>query len=145
MWVIDGILAGLIAGIIMGCVSQLGYLLGIHKSHLIVIDGEFALRKMKQKSTTQAVYIIGILVHLVTSIIFGLIYVLIARMADYEIRNVWAISVYFLALWMAMLAIALPVSGQGFLGNKIRHYAWLEQLILHIVFGASFWWGLGVA
>ena len=144
MWVVDAILAGLIAGVIMGCVSQLGYWLGILKSHLIVIDGEFALRKIQRNSSVQAVYITGIFIHLVTSIVFGIIYVLIARLANFEVRNIWAISIYFLALWIAMLAIALPVSGQGFLGRRIHHFVWLEQLVLHILFGVSFWWCLGI-
>jgi hypothetical protein len=43
-----------------------------------------------------------------------------------------------------MLAIALPAAGQGFLGRKIRGHVWLEQLILHIVFGFNFWWALGI-
>jgi uncharacterized membrane protein YagU involved in acid resistance len=145
VWIIDGILAGLIAGVIMGCISQLGYRLGILKSHLIVIDGEFALRKIQIKSSKQAVYSAGMIIHLVTSIVFGIIYVIIARLADFEVRSVWAISLYFLALWLAMLTVALPISGQGFMGRKIHTLVWLEQLVLHIIFAASFWWGLGIA
>jgi hypothetical protein len=142
MWIIDGILAGLIAGVIMGCVSQIGYWIGILKSHLIVIDGKFVLLKLKQNTNATAVYIIGIILHLITSIIFGIIYVLIAKFVGFEPRNVWAFSVYVLILWLAMLLTALPAAGQGFMGNKIHRYVWLEQLVLHIVFGISFWWVL---
>ena len=144
MWIIEGILAGLIAGVIMGCISQIGYWLGILKSHLIVIDGKFALRKMKLDTTTQAIYSIGILIHLVTSIIFGIIYVLIAELVGFELRSIWPITVYVLVLWLAMLFSALPIAGQGFMGSKVSRYTWFEQLVLHIIFGFSFWWGLGI-
>jgi len=144
MWIIEGILAGLIAGVIMGCISQLGYWLGILKSHLIVIDGKFALRKIQLHTTTQAVYSIGIFIHLVTSIIFGIIYVLIAELVGFELRSIWPIAVYVLLLWLAMLFSALPIAGQGFMGSKVSRYAWFEQLVLHIIFGFSFWWGLGI-
>ena len=60
IWIIEGVLAGLIAGVIMGCISQLGYWLGILKSHLIVIDAEFALHKIRLHTTAQAIYSIGV-------------------------------------------------------------------------------------
>jgi hypothetical protein len=113
MWIINGFLAGLIAGVIMGCISQASYWLGILKSHLIVIDGEFALRKIKQRTTAPAVYTIGILIHLITSIVFGIVYILIAKLVGFDLRSIWAISVYVLILWFAMLLTALPVAGQG--------------------------------
>ena len=144
IWMVDGILAGLIAGVIMGSFSQLGYWLGILKSHLIVIDGKFALSKIKLGTTVQAVYASGILIHLITSIVFGIIYVLIAELVGFELRSIWPIATYVLVLWLTMLFTALPIAGQGFLGNKISRYAWLEQLVLHIIFGFSFWWGLGI-
>jgi hypothetical protein len=46
--------------------------------------------------------------------------------------------------WLAMLVTALPMAGQGFMGKKIHRYVWFEQLILHIVFGFSFRWALGI-
>jgi uncharacterized membrane protein YagU involved in acid resistance len=144
MWIIDGILAGLIAGAIMGCISQIGYWLGILKSHLIVIDGDFALRKIRQNATTPAVHFTGVVIHLITSIVFGVIYVLIAKLVGCDLRSIWAIGIYVLILWLAMLFTALPIAGQGFLGNKLHRYVWLEQLILHIIFGFSFWWALGI-
>ena len=144
MWIVDGILAGLIAGFIMGSISQLGYWLGILKSHLIVIDGKFALSKIKMDTNTQAIYSIGIFIHLITSIIFGIIYVLIAELVGFELRSIWLTAFYVLILWLAMLFSALPIAGQGFMGSKISRYTWLEQLVLHIFFGFSFWWGLGI-
>jgi uncharacterized membrane protein YagU involved in acid resistance len=144
MWIINGILAGLIAGIIMGCISQIGYWLGILKSHLIVVDGEFALRKIKQNTNTLAVYSLGVILHLIMSIVFGVIYAFIANLIGIDLKTVWAITLYVLILWLAMLFTALPIAGQGFMGSKISRYAWLEQLVLHIIFGFSFWWASGI-
>ena len=117
MWVIDGIVAGLIAGIFMGLLSQLGYWLGIVRSHLIVIDGAFTLRMIKQDTGNVITYAAGTIIHLVTSIVFGIIYVVIAKVADFDIQQVVPIVVYVFVLWLAMLAVALPIAGQGFMGN----------------------------
>jgi hypothetical protein len=140
----DAVVAGLIAGIYMGVISQLGYWLGIVKSHLVVIDGAFALKIMKQQHRIVATYTIGAVIHLATGIIFGMVYYAIARIFDFDLRSAAALTIYVLVLWLAMLAVALPVAGQGFAGQKIRRAVWLEQLVLHIVFGFGFWWALGI-
>lgn len=144
MWVIQGILIGLTAGAIMGIISQLGYWIGWIKSHLIVIDGRFALTKMRQKITTPAIYLVGIAIHLITSIVFACVYVLISNLFGFELRNIPILAAYIFALWLAMLFTALPVAGQGLAGNKIRCYVWLEQLVLHAVFGIGLWWASGI-
>ena len=144
MWLLAGIIGGIIAGIFMGIASQLGYWLGIVKSHLIVIDGAFSLRMLKRDGGTLVIYALGIMIHLVTSIIFGIVYVIIARVADFDPLLPLAITIYVLILWLAMLAVALPIAGHGFMGNKIRQFVWLEQLVLHVIFGIGFWWALGI-
>lgn len=144
MWVVDGIIAGLIAGILMGIFSQIGYWLGIVKSHLIVVDGAFAVQTINRSGRTPATYAVGTIIHLVTSIIFGVVYVAIAQLVGFDVHMPVAVAVYVFVLWLAMLAVALPVAGQGFMGNKIRSSVWLEQLVLHFIFGFSFWWALGI-
>jgi len=144
MWIITGILAGLTAGIIMGICSQLGYRLGIVKSHLIVIDGAFVLRIMKQDSSTTATYVVGTIIHLATSVIFGIVYAVIARAAGFAMQQAVFVLIYVFVLWLAMLVVALPVAGQGIAGSKIRSSVWLEQLVLHVIFGLGFWWALGI-
>ena len=144
MWIINGIVAGLIAGVFMGIFSQIGYWLGIVRSHLIVVDGTFAMQMIKRDSGTPATYAVGTLIHLVTSIIFGIVYVAIAQVAGFNLQWPVAVAVYVFVLWLAMLAVALPVAGQGLMGNKIRSSVWLEQLVLHVIFGFSFWWALGI-
>ena len=143
MWIKDGILAGLIAGIFMGIFSQLGYWLKIVGAHLIVVDGGFALRMMKQESGTAAIYAVGTIIHLVTSIVFGIVYVAIARIVGFNLQLAVAVAIYVFVLWLAMLVVALPIAGQGLMGNRIRGTVWLEQFVLHIIFGLSFWWALG--
>lgn len=142
MWLIEGILTGLIAGIVMGVFSQLGYWQGIIRSHLIVIDGAFALRLSGRTGTNKAVYLTGTLIHLVTSAVFGGVYAVIARLAGFDPVTPLAVGLYVLLLWLAMLAVALPVAGQGFAGRRIRPSVWLEQLGLHVIFGFSFWLAL---
>jgi len=116
MWIIDGILAGLIAGIFMGLVSQIGYRTGILKSHLIVIDGKFVLLKLKQNNNTTAIYTIGLILHLITSVIFGVIYVLIAKLVGFEPRSEWILSVYVLILLESIFQLpSLFLFFQGFL------------------------------
>ena len=144
MWFIAGILGGLIAGIFMAIASQLGHWLGIVKSHLIVIDGAFTLRMLKRDGGIAAIYALGTMIHLITSIVFGVVYVIIANLVGFAPTLPVAIVVYVLILWLAMLAIALPLAGQGFMGNRIHRSVWLEQLVLHIIFGIGFWWTLGV-
>jgi hypothetical protein len=144
MWVIDGILAGLIAGVIMGIFSQVGYWVGLVRSHLIAVDGAFALRMINKDNRTSATYAVGTVIHLVTSIVFGIVYVAIAQVAGFDLQWSFAVAVYVFVLWLAMLAVALPIAGQGFMGKKIRSSVWLEQLVLHVIFGFSFWWALGI-
>jgi hypothetical protein len=144
MWLITGIVGGVVAGTFMGIASQLGYWVSIVRSHLVVIDGAFSLRMLNREGNTLVVYSMGVIIHLVTSIIFGIVYVIIAKVAGFDPLLPLAVVVYVFILWVAMLAIALPIAGQGFMGNKIRRSVWLEQLVLHVIFGFSFWWALGI-
>lgn len=42
-------------------------------------------------------------------------------------------------LWLSMLFVALPIAGQGLLGRKLGSLIWLEQIVLHIIFGIGLW------
>ena len=139
-----GIIAGLIAGAIMGIISQFGYLLRILHSNLIVVDGIFAQRILNRDEGAGSVYFFGIIIHLITSLIFGIIYVVIGHYLDFELRKAVPLVIYVFVLWLVMLVVALPVAGQGLFGREIRGPVWFEQLLLHIIFGFSFWWALGL-
>jgi hypothetical protein len=135
----NGVVAGLIAGIIMIVVSDIGYRLKLIKGNLVIIDGAFAWRLIGGKNNPTGVYLLGMLIHLVTSLVFGLVYALLTRIVEFESRSVIYIAIYILLLWLAMLFVALPVAGQGLLGKKAGNSVWLEQLFLHAVFGIVFW------
>jgi hypothetical protein len=83
-------------------------------------------------------------IHLVTSAVFGIFYVILAILFGFDTRLILAIVVYVFVLWIAMLLFALPVAGQGIMGKKISGVVWTEQLVLHIIFGLGFWWALGL-
>jgi hypothetical protein len=143
MSIIDGLVAGLIAGIIMIVVSEIGYRLKLIKGNLVIIDGSFAWRMIVRNNNSAGIYILGILIHLVTSLVFGLVYALSTRIVEFDSRSVIPIAIYIFLLWLAMLFVALPIAGQGLFGKKAGNAVWLEQLFLHAVFGVAFWWVLG--
>jgi hypothetical protein len=144
MWLAEGVAAGVIAGVFMAIVSEIGYLLGMFKSNLIIIDGSFAARQLKRSANRTITYALGIFIHLCTGAVFGLVYSLFPRFLDFDIRSIYALAPYVFFLWLAMLFTALPVASQGILGRKLGKFVWAEQFVFHIVFGFSFWWALAL-
>ena len=144
MWLVEGLLAGVIAGILMGIANEIGYRLGLLKANLVIVDGSFALRSISRSGSNVAVYILGVVIHLVTSAVFGIIYAVLAKFFGFDTRLILAIVSYVFVLWVAMLLVALLVAGQGIMGKKISKKVWVEQLGLHVIFGLGFWWALGL-
>ena len=144
MWLVEGLIAGLIAGTLMGITTEIGYRLGLLRSNLVIVDGSFALRFMNRAESGIAVYVLGTVIHLVTSAVFGIVYVILAMLFGFDTSFILAIIVYVFVLWISMLLFALPVAGQGIMGKKISGVVWAEQLVLHIIFGLGFWWALGL-
>jgi hypothetical protein len=142
MWIIIGLVAGVLAGIGMIAVSEAGYRLGIIKSNLIIVDGSFVMRLLNKSSGVFPVYVTGMLIHVITSIAFGFVYVVLAYLLNFDTHLITAFVPYIVFLWLAMLFVALPVAGQGMIGKKLGKFAWLEQLVLHGVYGLIFWWAL---
>lgn len=77
-----------------------------------------------------------------TSAVFGIIYAGMVRLLNVSAGSVLVILPYVVVLWMGMLFSALPVAGAGLLGRKVGPNVWAEQLVIHAVFGAVFWWAL---
>jgi hypothetical protein len=144
MFVVEGLLAGLIAGIIMILINEIGFRLHVLKGNMILVDGSFALTRLGRTTDRTMVYITGITVHLVTSAVFGIVYVCIAYLLGFQTRLPLAIAAYVFLLWLAMLFTALPAAGQGVMGKKLGRFTWIEQIVLHVVFGFAFWWALGI-
>jgi len=134
-----GFLAGAASGVVMGLVSHICFRLRVFKSSLIIIDGSFFFRTLRLQGSPSLTYVTGLLIHLVTSGIFGAFYVVAAGFLGLDSLALPLISLYVFLLWLSMLFIALPVSGEGMLGAKSGPLAWLEQLILHIIFGGLYY------
>jgi len=139
MPIADGIFAGIAAGIIMGLVSEIGYRLGLFTSSLIMIDGSFAGNRLRKPVTPATMYAFGAIIHLLTSALFGSGYVVATWVLNVPAQKGLTVTIYVLLLWIAMLFVALPIAGQGILGKKLGQYTWMEQLVLHIVFGIVLW------
>jgi hypothetical protein len=135
----DGVAAGLAAGILMGLISHAGFRSGIFKSSLFVIDGTFVQHILRQEREVKKAVLLGIPVHLFTSVSFGIGYVVPATILKLDLFNAQLIALYVFILWLSMLFVALPIAGQGILGRRLSSLIWLEQLVLHVVFGIGLW------
>ncbi len=136
---ISGLVAGVLAGIAMGIVSDLAYRLKIFKSSLFVVDGNFLFRFSGSQPSQKQLYAAGIPIHLVTSGVFGAVYGLGTSVLSLNPFSTSLIALYFFLLWLSMLFIALPVAGQGMAGRNAHPATWVEQLILHAVFGIAYY------
>ena len=140
-----GFLAGVAAGAVMGIASDIACRARFFRSSLFVIDGNFFMRSIQVKGTATQVYLAGVPIHLVTSGVFGAIYTLGTSLFDLPALSILPASLYVFFLWLSMLFIALPTSGQGILGRKAGASTWLEQLILHVLFLAAYYGALHLA
>jgi len=142
MSVLHIVTAAVIAGAFMALASEIGYRLGMLKSNLIITDGAFAIERLGWKRGTATIYVLGLIIHLITSAIFGVIYYAIISLFDLSATSIYVIAPYVVFLWLAMLFVALPISGQGMVGQKMGRFSWMEQLVFHTIFGIVFWWML---
>ena len=136
-----GVIAGLIAGFAMGLCSEIGFRLNLFRSSLAWIDGSFVARITGRAMSRAQTYIVGAIMHLVTSGVFGGVFG--TAMALLGLRpGLLILCFYVFLLWLAMLFSALPIAGQGLAGRKLGPHTWLEQVVLHIIFGVVFAWAL---
>jgi hypothetical protein len=138
----EGIVAGLAAGMLMGLISHTGSKAGIFKSSLFIIDGTFVQNTLRLERNEHKALLIGISIHLLTSISFGIGYAIPVSILKLDPLNGWLMTLYTLLLWLSMLFVALPTAGQGMLGKKLGALTWLEQMLLHIIFGFALWGAL---
>jgi hypothetical protein len=137
-----GIAPGLIAGFFMGLCSEIGYRLNIFQSSLIYIDGTFFTRTTGVTLGRGAIYALGVIIHLFTSVVFGVGYAVLLILLRPEINPVLFVCGYMFLLYLGMLVVALPVAGQGFLGRRLGRFTWLEQFVVHIVYALVFIWAM---
>lgn len=140
--IIAGLLAGAAAGIIMGVLSHALFKFKIFRSSLLIVDGSFLFRTLGRQAEHGIEATAGLVIHLVTSAVFGALYFVITGFLGIAPQDAaWSfvlVGSYVFILWLSMLFIALPISGQRILGRRSGPYAWLEQLFLHAVFFVAF-------
>ncbi|MCX5811833.1 MAG: hypothetical protein NT178_04730 [Proteobacteria bacterium] len=129
-----GFISGAVSGIIMGLISDILFRLHIFKSSLFAVDGSFLFRTLRLKENPPFLYVSGLCIHLITSGIFGSIYAIATTLFGFDSLSFLFVCLYIIILWLSMLFIALPISGEGFLGKKSGPLTWLEQLFLHAIF-----------
>jgi len=144
MIIVEGVIAGILAGVLMGLASEACFRVRLFKSSLILVDGEFLFRTLNMKPGDRTRYIVGTVIHLITSGVFGGIYIAATHLVALTPLSALLVSIYFFVLWLSMLLIALPIAGQGLLGRKAGSATWFEQLTLHIVFGAGYYAALRI-
>jgi hypothetical protein len=135
----EGVASGLAAGILMGLISHAGFKSGIFKSSLFIIDGTFVQHILRLKRDVKKAVLLGIPVHLLTSVSFGIGYVVPITILKLDLLSAQLIALYVFILWLSMLFVALPIAGQGLLGRNLGSLTWLEQIVFHIFFGIGLW------
>jgi len=135
----EGFVSGLAAGILMGLLSHAGFKAGIFKSSILIIDGMFVQQRAGLKYNEQQAILFGVPVHVLTSVSCGVAYAVLISIMKLELVNGRLIAFYVFLLWLSMLFVALPIAGQGFLGRKLGPVTWIEQMVLHVVFGIGLW------
>jgi hypothetical protein len=108
----EGVVCGVAAGILMGLISHAGFKVGIFKSSLFIVDGTFVQNILRLEHNVNKSVLLGIPVHLLTSVSFGIGYVVPVTLLKLDLLNGWLIALYTLMLWLSMLFVALPAAGQ---------------------------------
>jgi hypothetical protein len=135
----DGVVSGLAAGILMGLISHIGFKSGIFRSSIFIIDGTYVQKILRLKQEADKALLLGVPVHLFTSMSFGIGYVVPVSLFKLDLLNGWLTAFYVFILWLSMLFVALPTAGQGVWGRKLGSVTWIEQMALHMVFGVGLW------
>ena len=124
--------AGVVAGLGMAAAMGIGELTGLVRVNLPRVDGEFFFRTRFSKTVT---YLLGLLIHLGTSVGFALGYALFGR---YGVAHMpWPVAglLWAIVLWLAFGLTVSPVTGYGWFGSKAGKGTWFELLLTHCVYG----------
>ena len=129
--------AGLLAGFGMAVAMGVGELLGLVKINLPRVDGEFFFKTRFSKPAT---YLLGLLIHLGTSVCFALGYALFRRYGIPHVPWLTAGFLWAVVLWVAFGLTVSPITGYGWFGQKAGKGTWLELLVIHCVYGLVVAW-----
>ena len=97
-----------------------------------MVDGRFFF---KDRLSHTATYLLGLMIHMITSIAFAAGYILFKHIVLLEMSNIVSGIVWAFILWIAFGLTVSPVTGYGLFGSKAGQWIWLELLITHLVFG----------
>lgn len=126
------VIAGILAGLGMAFVMGVGEKMGLAKINLPMIDGRFFF---KDRLSNTATYLVGLIIHMVTSITFAVGYFLFKHIVPIQMPNIARGIAWAFILWVAFGLSVSPVTGHGLFGSKAGQWTWLELLIAHLVFG----------
>ena len=124
--------AGLLAGLGMAVAMGVGELLGLVRINLPRVDGEFFF---KTRFSKPAIYLLGLLIHLGTSVCFAVGYALFRRYGVPQVHWLTAGLLWAAVLWLAFGLTVSPVTGYGWFGSKAGKGVWFELLLTHCVYG----------
>ena len=95
------------------------------------------------KLNEREVFVVGLLLHLVTSALYGVVYVLFVKQdwliithSPYSILSMIIVAALF---WAFLNIIVFPLIGFGFFGWKEEKTAWFETLVALGVESAILW------
>jgi len=130
--IMNTVYAGILAGLGMAAAMGIGERLGLFKINLPFIDGKFFFKGRFDNRTT---YLLGLFIHLMTSISFALGYVLFRIYVVPYWSWQWAGPAWTIILWFLFGITVSPVTGYGLFGSRAGKWAWFELLITHCVYG----------
>ncbi len=126
------IYAGVLAGLGMALAMGIGARMGVFKINLPLIDGKFFF---KDKFDDRITYLLGLVIHSITSISFAIGYVLFRLYIAPDWSWPMAGAVWTIILWLAFGLTVSPVTGYRLFGSKAGEWTWLELLVTHCVYG----------
>lgn len=143
---IDYLLGGSLGGLIAFVFAIPAILLEIEEKGrvkdvplLIDVKTIFGL-KIRHK---HEVFFIGLLLHILTGFLFGLIYILLVEqgwlfslLAPYSLLS---LIVFACISWILAGIIIYPVLGFGLFGLKEGRHVWLETIVSHLILGLCLW------
>jgi len=132
-----GIVAGGMAGIVMAILIHLATLVSVRGKHLPDIDAHYLLGR---KYSAREAHLLGILIQLALSALFGGIYVMLV---DYGIVfknfDYIDIALFGVLVWFLKGLILTPLLGIGFFGVKEGKYVWFEMFVVHQIYALAFY------
>jgi drug/metabolite transporter (DMT)-like permease len=131
-----GLFAGLLAVLFTTVVNILGRRVGLLPEPMdMKYMAEFLIDPAQFPA---AAFALGIIVHLVSGGIIGIVYV-------YLIKSWTPITgmLFMVADWLVMMLVLFPLTGRGFFGSNIGPVMAVATFILNLLYGAAIGWLAG--